>query len=228
MNKIEALARYLEIKPEEIKVNDARISPRTEFYTPNGTFLVMDEEEAFKAVEEEHEWFIDDLGIEGYTPEFQDWIYENALDQEFFEELCKEDYKYYAEDIKTEMNSKYGNRLNEECVEARLIEESEIVNGEYVGEKDLIDELAHHLTEEVRKNYNGNFVKHYTLNFGTDFLKHIMKTNEHIDYDYNAIAKESIKLDGYGHFLSYYDGKTIELDDGLMAFLYDDYDRRDN
>ena len=226
MNKIQALARYLEIDPKEIKVENERLLPRTEFYTPKGIFLVMDEEEALKAVEEEHEWFIDDLGIEGYTPEFQDWIYENAVDQEFFEELCEEDYKYYAEDIKTESNQKYGNRLNEECIEAKLIEESEIVDGEYTGEKDLVEELANHLTEEVRKGYNGNFAKHYAFNFGNENLKYVMKHNS-VDVDYKAIAEESVSWDSYGHYLSRYDGKTIELEDGLMAFLQDDEDRRD-
>ena len=43
----------------------------------------------------------------------------------------------------------------------------------------------------------------------------------------NAIVDKCIELDGYGHFISSWDGDTIELDYGLYAYKQSDRDERE-
>lgn len=224
-NRVIALAKYLDIKPEEIELSDERINAETEYRTPVGMFFVMDEDEAFEAVKIDQENFLDDLGIEGYTEEFQKWILENAVDQEPLEEFCLEDFKSYAEDISYESDATYGNRLNQECVDAKIIDFEDIKNGKYTGNKDLVDELANYNVERIR-NEEG-FAEWFMFNFGNDYFRTFVKNNN-ISVDIDAISRELIEWDGYGHVLSRWDGKTIYLDDDLMAFKQEDHDLREN
>ena len=138
MNKITLLAQYLNIQESDIQVSDERINPYTEYKTPDGTYWVMDEEESRQAVYETIENLIDDLGIyDLFTHDFINWIEDNALDQEWFEAWWFDDYKDYAWNIEGEEDDEYGNRLNRECIEEKIIREDEIINGKYIGKEDI-------------------------------------------------------------------------------------------
>ena len=224
MNKIHALAVYLEIEPKDIQYKKWEDDKYSEYRTEKGTFLVMTEEEATEGVRDEIENFIDDLGIEGFTPEFQQWILDNALDDEPFEEFCKEDYLNYAEDIEYEEDEQYGNRLNRECIEAGLINKSSIVNGKYTGDDDLYELLSDHIIEDIKNSYS-SFYEWFAFEFGKEVNRFIKENNVELDYD--MITDEAIQWEDYGHYLARYDCATIELEDDLYAFLQDDIDERE-
>ena len=226
MNKITLLAQYLNIQESDIQVSDERINPYTEYKTPDGTYWVMDEEESRQAVYETIENLIDDLGIyDLFTHDFINWIEDNALDQEWFEAWWFDDYKDYAWNIEGEEDDEYGNRLNRECIEEKIIREDEIVNGKYVGKEDIYEMFANKKINDIKEG-NTTFSQELVWQYGKDELKHILKDNPTI-IDMNAIVDECIRLDGYGHNLSSWDGKTIELEDDMYAYKQSDYDERD-
>lgn len=178
-------------------------------------YRVLDEDEARQAMREDQESFIDDLGIGGYTKEFQEWIYENALDQNWFEGVCGEFYDSYYEDIAEEDSDKYESRLIEEAVELGVIQESDIdENGKYTGDFDVynIESMCSATTvDKIRDEYDGNFVEWYIDSFGKGELKYVANHyKDEIGLDIDAITDEIIDWDGYGN-LAIYDGEDNEL-----------------
>ena len=225
------LAKYLEIDVNEIEIeNEDSTSIYNEYRTSEGTFLVMNEEESRQAVKDDVENLIDDLGIEAFTPSFQETICEKYVDGEWFKDACREFYESYARDIEDEDDrvgeGKYANRLIQECIENNLIKDDEInKSGEYTGKKDLIEELSTYLFEDVENQYD-SYAEWYRFDYGTDEFNYIIK-NYSVDFDIDGIVEECISMDGYGHFISSWDGETIELDT-FYAYKSDDYDAREN
>ena len=222
------LAEYLGINPKEIQVT----SPRwhdwdTEFRTPLGTFWVLNEDEAKEATYADIENCMDDLGLDSFTEGFVDWILDNAVDDDWFDTCCKEDYENYAADIEGEEDRTgrgYENRLVEECVSNGLISERDIVDGKYTGKEDLQELLANYLYEDAGNNY-GSYAKWYLREFGAKEFNYLIKQGI-ISIDMDAIVDECIEEDGKAHFIARYDGKEVELD-GYYAYKQEDYDERD-
>lgn len=227
--KVKQLAEYLEIEPGEIQVYKSYHDDEKyyEYRTPDGTYLVMDEEEAREAVYDYVDEIIDEMGIESFTPEFQEWIIDNAVENsEWFEDACLESYEAYAQDIEYEDDEKYGNRLIQECIENELIKASEVKNGLYTGIEDLYKLLSAYLFESTKEDYNGNFYTWYRDNFGKDCLQSLIKQGV-LNFNYKQIADELILWDsGFGNTLSSWDGKQITLAD-YYAFKQNDYDERE-
>ena len=118
----QALAQFLDISPDEIEIeNDVRDESATSIrlLSPEGAFYVLTEEEADKAVEEYIENFIDDLGIDGFTPSAQEYILENYAEWSDGEDYMRDDYESYYHDIESESASDeiFTDRLQEELFE---------------------------------------------------------------------------------------------------------------
>lgn len=220
MDKQQALAKYLDIDVDKIKTDDFHITPYTEYKTPVGTYLVMDEDESWEACKDYIEGIIDDMGIEAFTPWMQTWIADNAIDNSFFYDIAEEHYESYANDIEYETDDEYGNRLNQECIEAKIIRPKDIVNGEYKGDKNLSEELTSYLLKENENYYEERWSKWYIDNYGQDDMTHLISRNPSI-LDIEVITDKCIELDGFGHNLSSWDGKTIELDGKWYAYKQD-------
>lgn len=211
------LADYLEIDVSEVK------EPTwdwQEYETPEGDFYVFTEEEAREAAEESVRNFIDDVGITGFTENFQDWIFNNAIDKDWFEEALREMQSSYAYDIKDEDDDEFGNRLIRELYEEGIITDNEFGedeegNVDYTkfeyDEDDYIDEYVDLLVDN-----SGDPVEYYRDNFGDrDFNAVVIQNNL---YDEDMIIDEVISWDGVAHQLATYDGDEIELPNGLFAY----------
>lgn len=225
--KLNALADYLDISPEDIQLqNEDSNDKYNEYRTALGTYLVMDEDESREAVYEDIENLIDDLGVyDLFSPEFIEWIEEEAMDQEWFEDWFYNNYKMYAKDIEGEENEKYGNRLNQECVDYEIIRPDEIKNGKYTGSEDLYELFAEYMVNDIKENH-GTFSREFEVQLGKDSMRAVINENSWI-VDLNAIVDECIRMDGYGHNLSRYDGITHELEDDYYAYKQEDYDERE-
>lgn len=163
-------------------------------------YRVLDEEEARQAMHDDQEAFIDDLGIEGYTKEFRDWIVENALDQSWFEEALRESEEYYYDDIAEE-------DLIEEAVELGVIPESDIdEDGKYIGDFDTED--IYSMCVDAKMEKIDDYVEEFALEYGWDAVKDVVKEHPNI-IDIDAITDEIIDWDGYG-ILATYDGEDNE------------------
>lgn len=90
--RAKALAKYFDESVEAIEVEDDNL-----YSLPMGeTYLVLTEDEAYQAAEEEIREVFDELGLEAFTPNFQDYILNNCLDEDIIQEFINEEMEYFA------------------------------------------------------------------------------------------------------------------------------------
>lgn len=227
--RIKILADYLEISADNIEFDGDEDNPDykyEQFYTENGSYYIMTEEEADEAHLEYIENFVEEMGIEGFSLEFQEEIEEEYLNQDIFEEICNEYYYTYAADIESETyQTTYINRLIDECVDMGIISEDDLdEDGDYKGSIDLVEEISDRLVESVEEDYDGNYAKWLVDQVGHEELRIIINKNPNI-LDTEAISEACIRYDGYGNNLASWDCRTIEYDDYYL-FKQDEYDNR--
>lgn len=212
MEKIEALAELLGVDESEItqgyddsvyEVSDGR------------EYLVLTEDEADDAFYDSEMSLIDDIGIEGFTPSFQERIFTEFADTDWFEDAYREMYESYSYDIEYESDDVYGNRLVRECYEAGLIDDDDFgvdENGDVNYEDCLLDtdDLATRLTDYLVDTVD-DFVEQYKFEFGEEQLSEVVKRYNLVDWD--AVIEETKELDGRGPMLAGYDGVEIDWDD---------------
>lgn len=93
--RVNALAKFLEVEPETIQDSYRE----NLFETEDGEeYFVVTEDEGYELAKEDIESFIDDLGIQGFTPDFQEWIFENAVDENFIDSAIDEEIDYLRSD----------------------------------------------------------------------------------------------------------------------------------
>lgn len=202
MSKEELLKNYLQdemigeitITKEDWDDNVFRVESEDE----EREYLVVTEEEATKYAEDEVISFIDDLGIGGFTIEFQDYILDNLVDEDVWK------------DIIYDMESSYVDELSDEEVldELGLDIDSE--------EEYDMDELRDKLKDQIVDGVDDPR-QYIEDTFGRDELLEIAKDN----VDVNEIADECIEWDGIAHFIARYDGVEIDLGDGFYAYRQD-------
>ena len=212
MEKIEALAELLGVDESEITQgyddNVFEISDGREY-------LVLTEDEADDAFYDSEMSLIDDIGIEGFTPSFQERIFTEFADTDWFEDAYREMYESYSYDIEYESDDVYGNRLVQECYDAGLIDDDDFgvdENGD-VDYRDCqlsTDELAERLTDYLVDSID-DFVEQFKFEFGEEELNKVVERNNLIDWD--AVIEEIERLDGRGLTLARYDGIEIDYDD---------------
>lgn len=219
--KIELLAKYLEIDPSDIEQSD--YDKNTFEVAGDGKeYLVVDEDTARELAEESVKNFIDDLGITGFTPVFQDWILSNALDYDF-EGVLRDSMESSINDLELETSNLFDNRLIEELVDCGILDDEDFVldeDGEidYYTLKDSVDleskkeEFLNELVEDA-----GDPQEWYIQNFGKDSIKDLVESGA-ATLDEDKIASEVISEDGIAHLLATYDGDEIELGEDMFAY----------
>lgn len=212
MEKIEALAELLGVDESEITQGyDDNV-----FEVSDGReYLVLTEDEADDAFYDSEMSLIDDIGIEGFTPSFQERIFTEFADTDWFEDAYREMYESYSYDIEYESDDVYGNRLVRECYEAGLIDDDDFgvdENGDVNYEDCLLDtdDLATRLTDYLVDTVD-DFVEQYKFEFGEEQLSEVVKRYNLVDWD--AVIEETKELDGRGPMLAGYDGIEIDYDD---------------
>ena len=189
MERIEALTKFLGVEVEDLTVSkyDGRVFENEEA----GEYIVLTGEEADEAAEESIKESINDMGLESFTEDFQQWILDNCVDSDWFAEAL-EDYEIgYIEEIRDEEASyeEYKTRLDEEMGDAGV---------------DTEDEFLETLVEEVEDP-----IDWFKDMFGEDEFKY---TCEEVDLiDWEVVINEAIEVDGCGHFIATYDGVENEM-----------------
>ena len=224
IKKRDALADYFEVEDEVRYDKDMDL-----FILPDGrAYFVYTGDEADQKAKEEVINSIDDMGIEAFTPDFQQDIIDNQMvDVDWFDDAMKESYEFYADDIMSE-DGEHGNRLFDEMIEEGVISEEDVTeDGELVDGIDL-DEKKEEFVEKLCENWD-NGVQWYIDNFGERDFSDVCK--KHDLYDYDEIAETAVRWDGRGHFISYYDGEELDIGDDLFAYKYEegwDWDKADS
>ena len=189
MERFEALAKFLGVEVEDLTVS--KFDERTFENEEAGEYIVLTGEEADEAAEESIKELINDMGLESFTEDFQQWILDNCVDSDWFAE-CLEDYERgYIEDIKDEESDyeEYDSRLAEEMNDAGVDTEEEFL--EYLIE--CYDDPVEWFKDMFGMEEFTNTIEEYNL------------------IDWEAVINEAIEVDGCGHFIATYDGVENEM-----------------
>ena len=172
--KCDALVKYLDFYPEDITVSawDDSI-----FETPDGDYLVTDENGANNRAIESAKSVIEDLGP-------YEAISNNYLEM-WLDEVVKEDELDYI-----------------------LGEEADFLENE--------DEEAYNSVLDLIKNGSISDKLDYLKDLGFNFKSHDLEI-----FDFDKLAEKCVEEDGVAHYLATYDGKEIDLGDGLYAYRVD-------
>ena len=191
MDKIIAL--FNELNVEEIE--EIMINGYDEIEVDGATYKILTDEEAEEEFKSYQENFFDDIGLSGYSENFQTWIKENALDKDYFDDIVRESMESYIEDIKYDG-------------EDRLLEEMEDVGVET--EEEYLDYLIDNA---------GDSIEYFEVNFGGDYLDEMLQDKPYL-IDLDKVIEEIKSWDGRG-CIAYYDGEELELDNDYFAYRVD-------
>lgn len=186
--RIKVLAEFLGIEESEI-LKGYRDNI---FETSDGEeYLVVTDEEADDEFYQYEENLIDELGLDAFSDWAKDYIIENCVDTEWFENFYYEDYESYANDIETESASsdEYENRLEEEMAEAECT---------------TIEEFVEYMVDRIRDDLVGQF----EFDFGKDALRDVVSRYNLLDVD--AVVDYIKEQDGR-EVLASYDGRENEV-----------------
>ena len=208
----DALADFLNIDGSEIEESYGKV-----LSADGGEYLVVDDDEADEEFADYQRSLWDDLGIESFSESFQEWIMDNAVNSDWFEEAMEESNRFYCEDIMSEQSDVYGSRLVEECYDRNLINDEDFEVDEdgdidYTDCKKDNDELVELLADDMSED---DPIEWYRSNFGDDDFRRVVKDNNLVDID--AVIDEVQTWDGRGPSLAGYDGVENESGD---FFIY--------
>jgi hypothetical protein len=152
------------------------------------------------------------------NPEYfnQDWLMNYIDGRDFFEEALTEMNDSYVQDIESESDRKYANRLIAELVENGIMDEDD---AESENAEELADDLKYDyvtlLTQEKLEEGNDG-LDYFINNFGEEETYKMVMDNNLIDIQ--EASQDAVQTDGIGHFLSSYDGETLYLSDDCVAY----------
>ena len=188
LNKIKAMNNF-GIEVNEIKeiIDNNKIF----ILNNNEEYYVLTDTEAQEIYEELQINIIEDIGLEGFTPFAQEYIINNCLDIDYFNEFMEENHREYVENMDEE----------------ELIEELE--NWKVKDEEELI--------EKLNNQYN-NGLELYLEIYEDGIIEVINDLNL---MDIQKVIEYCQEVDGRGHIIASYDGKEniIEIDN-IDYYIY--------
>lgn len=217
--KLQAIANYLGVDTDyfEEEGYDPNEFESKEY---NESYLVLTEDEAREYAKRDIESVFDDLGLDAFTPSFQEWILNNAVEDDFFEDAIRESNQFYIDDIENEYDEVFENRLISELVEEGILTEDNFENwGEEsptVRDDVDLDEKKREYLEHLVSGIS-DYAEEYKNQFGEDDFNDVVKEGK-VDIDMEAVVAECISMDGIAHFVARYDGEEIDLGNDLYAY----------
>ena len=189
LNKIKAINNYgAEVKDiERIEDNIFTMNNGEEYY-------VLTEEEAQEIYVDLQIDLINEFGLEGFTEYAQQYIIDNCLNINWFNEAMIESNENYVYDLEEE-------ELQE------LLDEYEV-------------ETAEELINEFNSQYENGY-QWYKETFGTEDIQYLINKHDLLNID--AVIEFCQKVDGRGHIIASYDGIENEVEveiDNTTYYIY--------
>lgn len=197
-----ALAKYLGAKPEDVHDEGG-----DEFSCDDGTYRVLTDEEADEEFDRSIRSAWDDMGLESVSDHLREWLLDNALNDDGFEDMVRDECEMSVDDMDDD-------DVARECYDRDVVDDEIDLEDGNVDMDDLRERLIDKMTEDAMR---GMTFGYYLRDRGYDD-SHI---KEYIDEDK---AVEAIKDDviangsGRGQEIAYYDGDEIDLDGDLYAY----------
>ena len=217
-DRMKALADFLKVDPTAIKStgdNTFEVSTDDE----DAEYLVLDDDESYRWIFNDIENLVDDVGLTAFTPRFQEMILEDAVDSSVLDDAVDELIELDIKDMESEEDDVFGNRLIAEMYESGILKDEDFEYG-------YDDNPNYSKLDLSPNNWDSKLLefkvslkddkgdpKEYLERMGMD-LKELIK--DHLNME--KVVDMAIDLDGYGHFISMYDGHQLELSNGLFAY----------
>lgn len=187
--KIVALLRSEEVCSN---IGSIEILNDTDIDVDGEVWSVLDDSEADEAFESYQKDSLEDFGLTQFSSLAKDYIMENCVDVDWFEDCMREYYENYVEELKQE------NLLEDEMNEVEVEDEEEFIE---------------HLCGQWHDG-----IEWYMEQYGTEECEMAIENNNLYDTDK---VIEYVK-EHYGRgCLALYDGQEIELQDGYFAYRID-------
>ena len=187
--KIVALLRSEEVCSN---IGSIEILNDTDIDVDGEVWSVLDDSEADEAFESYQKDSLEDFGLTQFSSLAKDYIMENCIDVDWFEDCMRQSYEIYVEELKQE------NRLEDEMNEVEVEDEEEFIE---------------HLCGQWHDG-----IEWYMEQYGTEECEMAIENNNLYDTDK---VIEYVK-EHYGRgCLALYDGQEIELQDGYFAYRID-------
>lgn len=217
-HKREALAEYLNCDVEDIEWVDDNT-----FSYGNQEYVICSEDEAHEIAVDLSRQLIDDLGLNAFSDSYREHILNNSkfFDYDTVKDWMREDYEGYAEDIETENDSEFGNRLIQEMYDKGILtdDDFEEVDGEinYFNLKPEVDleDKKSKFVDSLCENMDPIQWLQDIYGTGKDFAK-VVGDNNLLDWD--AVAEDCVDTDGPANMIASYDGREIDLENDLKAY----------
>jgi len=202
--RIQALADYLEIDPEEIEEIDTN-----EFDVDGKTYLVLTDDEADEEFDASVRNLWDELGLSGLG-DIANTIIENCIDDDQLEDYVRRDIENYVYDSMADEEVVY------ECIDEGIVDEEDVYNEDEDLRDDIdFDDLRDKLIEEKFDNVDDYVEYLRDMGFEDSFFADYIDDDKAVE-----TIKDSADVNGNGRGqeLSYYDGREIDLGNGLYAY----------
>ena len=239
-DKITALLQFLgwdDTEDNRNRISVAHYNANVFSVDDRNDFLICDDDEA----DEEIDNLIDDLGLDAFSN--PSYILENFIDEDPINEYYQDDVESYARDIENEedpitikvyneddelVDVEVTNRLFKECIENNIIDESDFTtddfdeDGEYIGDKDLVELYCDHFQTPEDQGYENGY-DWLRFNFGKEFASKFIMDHDALDVD--AVAEYIKSEDGRGGELNSWDGEEYEEEvNGTTYYIYPNCD----
>ena len=220
----EALAKYLNISPEQIiEVNEDNIFAVEE---DTAEYLVLTDDEADIETRENIESIMYDLGASSFTDWYSDWIIENAIidEEDLIDGIYREELDSQLAELTDEPSDEFENKKIE-----LLYEEGYLSDKDFEEDEDNFQPLKILLIDERElAEIEDQYISDHLADIGVWDVVEVfggkeeffdwLKSRDFRDLDLAKIVTQAIKLDSRGHFLASYDGVELELDDDLFGY----------
>jgi hypothetical protein len=236
-----ALAEFIDAPLSDIEEENV-----TSFHGAGGEYKVLTDAEADEEALDHAKSIIDDIGIDGLNDYMKEYIYDNFVSTEWFDEVMNEMNVSTAEDLKLEDadSVEYINRLHEEMVEAGIMDEPEWPDEDdfITGDDGLTpedeekfnqahDEYVESLEKEIDDNFDlfvekkneeyDSGIEYYKDNFGQDELNNVITRHNLVNED--KAAEYVVSEGDRGEFLAYYDSEENNITITFKKEKYDYY-----
>ena len=223
-DKIVALGLHLELSPEQTRETISGHGGITYNVGTEGYFLVCTDEEANEEAKENLSNIIDDMGVGIFTLDLSN--YTNKIAKGWFADVVRKSCDSYVQDIESETDETYGNRLIQEMYDATILvnddfEEGEDGNPNYDQLKSDVDmdKKKEQYVEKLVADA-GDPVEYYKDIFGKETFNKAIKEHNLVDTD--KLIQDVIDIDGRGHILNGYDGTEYEQKvNGTTYYIYE-------
>lgn len=220
----EALAKYLNISPEQIiEVNEDNIFAVEE---DTAEYRVLTDDEADIATSEDIKSLMYDLGASSFTDWYSDWIIENAIldEEDLIDGIYREELDSQLAELTDEPSDEFENKKIE-----LLYEEGYLSDKDFEEDKDNFQPLKIlFIYERELAEIEDQYISDHLADIGIWDVVELfggkeeffdwLKSRDFRDLDLAKIVTQAIKLDSRGHFLASYDGVELELDDDLFGY----------